>query len=316
LEYKDYYKILGVDRNASQEEIKKKFRKLARTCHPDMCKNDPGAEKRFKEVNEAYEVLGDTEKRQRYDALGSSWHEGQSFRPPPGFENIFTEDMFSSRGTRPGGRTFSFEFSPDAQGGGGSGAFSDFFETLFGGSGMGRQSSRRSESPKGSDLETEISISLQDAHSGVTKEIVVQGPGGDKRLNVKIPEGAYDGMKIRLSGQGNLGIGGSGDLYMKVKVNPDLRYKQEGNNIIVDVPLAPWDAALGTTCEVQTLHGRLNLKIPPGVSSGQRLRLKGKGLAHKGDLFAQIKIVTPSHLSNEEKRLFTELKKVSSFKAQ
>lgn len=315
MEYKDYYKILGVDRTASQEEIKKKFRKLARTCHPDMCKNDPGAEKRFKEVNEAYEVLGDPDKRQRYDALGSGWQEGQSFRPPPGFENIFSEDMFSSRGPRQGGRTFSFEFGPGTQGGMGSGAFSDFFETLFGGSGRARQSSRRPEPQKGSDLETEITISLQDAHNGVTKEIIVQGPSGEKRLNVKIPEGAYDGMKIRLSGQGSIGLGGSGDLYMKVKVDSDTRFKQEGNDIVVDVPVTPWDAALGTTCEVQSLDGRINLKIPPGVSSGQRLRLKGKGLAHKGDLFAQIKIVTPAHLSSEEKRLFTELRKVSSFKA-
>ena len=313
MEYKDYYKILGVDRNASQDEIKKKFRKLARSCHPDMCKDDPGAEKRFKEVNEAYEVLSDTEKRQRYDALGSNWQEGQSFRPPPGFESFFSEDMFSSRGSRPGGRTFSFDFGPGTQGGG---AFSDFFETLFGGSGMGRQQGQRSASPKGSDLETEITISLQEAHKGATKEIIVQGPGGDKRFNVKIPEGAYDGMKIRLSGQGNMGLGGSGDLYMKIKIVPDQRYKQEGNDIIVDVPVTPWDAALGTTCEVETLDERLNLKVPPGVSSGQRLRLKGKGFAHKGDLLAQIKISVPKRLSNDEKRLFAELKKVSTFKAQ
>ncbi len=157
---------------------------------------------------------------------------------------------------------------------------------------------------------------MKDAHGGVTKEIVVQGPGGDRRLNVKIPEGAHDGMKIRLSGQGSMGHGGSGDLYMKIKVSPDPRYKLDGNDIIVDIPITPWDAALGTTMEVETLDGRLNLTIPPGVSSGQLLRLKGKGFARKGDLLAQIKIVIPKRLSNEEKRLFTELKSVSSFKAQ
>ncbi|HVN70965.1 MAG TPA: DnaJ C-terminal domain-containing protein [Desulfomonilia bacterium] len=308
--------MLGVERNASQEEIKKKYRKLARTCHPDMCKDDPGAEKRFKEINEANEVLGDPEKRQRYDSLGSNWQEGQSFRPPPGYENVFTDDIFSPRGGRAGGRTFSFEFGPGAHSGAGSSAFSDFFESLFGDTGMGRRSQHRSAPPRGSDLESEITISLQDVHKGATREVIVQGPGGDKRLNVKIPEGAYDGMKIRLAGQGNSGPGGSGDLYLKIKVNPDQRYKLEGSNIVVDLPITPWDAALGTTCEVETLDGKLSLKVPPGVSSGQRLRLKGKGLTHKGDLFAQIKIVTPKRLSSEEKKLFSELKKVSTFKAE
>jgi len=316
LEYKDYYKILGIERNASQEEIKKKYRKLARTCHPDMCKNDPTAEKRFKEINEANEVLGDPEKRQRYDALGNNWQEGQSFRPPPGFENVFSEDMFSPKGGRTGGRSFSFEFGPGARGGAGRGAFSDFFESLFGDSGLDRQFEQHSPSPKGSDLESEITISLQDAHRGGSKEILLQGPGGEKRLNVKIPENAYDGMKIRLAGQGNRGLGGSGDLYLKIKVNLDPRYKLEGSDIVVDIPVTPWDAALGTTIEVETLDGKLSLKIPPAVSSGQRLRIKGKGLAHKGDLFAQIRIVTPKRLSSEEKRLFAELKKVSSFKAE
>jgi len=133
---------------------------------------------------------------------------------------------------------------------------------------------------------------------------------------VKIPQGAHDGMKVRLAGQGNQGPGGAGDLYLKMKLSQDERYKLEGNDIVVDIPLTPWDAALGMTSEIETLDGKLSLKIPPGVSSGQRLRLKGKGLAGKGDLFAQIRIVVPKKLSNEEKRLFTELKKVSAFKAQ
>jgi len=313
VEYKDYYKVLGVERNASQDEIKKRYRKLARDCHPDMCKDDPGAEKRFKEVNEAYEVLGDPEKRQRYDALGSNWQDGQSFRPPPDFENIFG-DIFGARTGRQGGRTFTFDFGPGAKGGRGPGGFSDF-ESLFGGDiGMGRGAGRQAPS-RGGDLESEISITLDDAHHGGTKEILVQGPSGEKRLNVKIPQGAYDGMKIRLAGQGNQGPGGSGDLFLRIRLASDDRYKLEGSDIVVDVPLTPWDAALGTTTEIVTPDGTLNLKIPPGVSSGQRLRLKGKGLAHRGDLFAQIRIVTPKRLSNEEKRLFTELKKVSAFKA-
>ncbi|HNQ84950.1 MAG TPA: DnaJ C-terminal domain-containing protein [Deltaproteobacteria bacterium] len=314
MEYKDYYKILGVERGAGQDEIKKRYRKLARDCHPDTCKDDPSAEKRFKELNEAYEVLRDPEKRKRYDALGSNWQEGQSFRPPPGFENIFGDEFLRGRGAHPGGRTFSFEFGPTARGG--AGGFSDFFESLFGDLGMGRRSDQRASSPRGGDLESEITITLQDAHRGGTKEIIVQGPGGDKRLNVKIPQGAHDGMKVRLAGQGNQGPGGAGDLYLKMKLSQDERYKLEGNDIVVDIPLTPWDAALGMTSEIETLDGKLSLKIPPGVSSGQRLRLKGKGLAGKGDLFAQIRIVVPKKLSNEEKRLFTELKKVSAFKAQ
>lgn len=312
MEYKDYYKVLGVERTASQDEIKKRYRKLARECHPDTCKDDPGAEKRFKEVNEAYEVLGDPQKRQRYDALGSNWQDGQSFRPPPGFEDMFGEELFRGRGTRSGARTFTFDFGTGTRGGG----FSDFFESLFGDLGMGRRPGQSAPSSRGTDLESEITISLQDAHRGGTREIIVQGPGGDKRLNVKIPRGAYDGMKIRLAGQGNQGPGGAGDLYLKIRISPDHRYKLEGNDLVVDIPLTPWDAALGVTSEIETLDGKINLKIPPGVSSGQRLRLQGKGLANKGDLFAQIRIVTPKRLSNEEKRLFTELKKVSSFKAQ
>ncbi len=312
MEFKDYYKILGVDRNATQEEIKKKYRKLARECHPDTCKDDPSAEKRFKEINEAHEVLRDPEKRSRYDALGSNWQEGQSFRPPPGFENIFGGDPFG-RGSGRGGSSFSFEFGPGA---GRQGGFSDFFESLFGDIGMrGHPTGGRSSAARGSDLETEVSISLEDAHRGSTREIHLQGPGGGKRLNVKIPAGAYDGMKIRLAGQGHEGRGGSGDLYLHIRLAQNGKYRLEGNNdIIMDLPVTPWDAALGTTREIETLDGTCNIKIPAGVSSGQRLRLKGRGLAHKGDLYAQIKIVTPKNLSGEEKRLFTELKKVSTFK--
>ncbi|MGC9324473.1 MAG: DnaJ C-terminal domain-containing protein [Desulfomonilia bacterium] len=311
MEYKDYYKILDVERNASQDEIKKKYRKLARDCHPDTCKDDPNAEKRFKEINEAYEVLRDPEKRQRHDALGSNWQDGQSFRPPPGFEDIFSGASRGAYGPRHGGRTFSFEFGPGA----GHGGFSDFFESLFGDLGMHQQSaSRRSSSFKGSDAETELTISLEDAHRGASREVYIQGLNGGKRLNVKIPSGAHDGMKIRLSGQGNVGPGGSGDLYMRLKITPHARYRLEGFDIVMDLPLSPWDAALGTTKEIDTLDGKYALKIPPGVSSGQRLRLKGKGLAHKGDLFVQIKIVIPKKLSPEEKKLFTELKKISDFR--
>ncbi|HDP24940.1 MAG TPA: J domain-containing protein [Deltaproteobacteria bacterium] len=310
MEYKDYYKTLGVDKQATQEEIKKKYRKLARDCHPDTCKNDPAAEGRFKEINEAYEVLRDPEKRQRYDALGSNWREGQSFRPPPGFEDIFSGSPHGTYDPRSGARSFSFEFGSGAERGG----FSDFFESIFGDLGLNQHAaSRRSAPPKGSDMETELTISLEEAHRGASKEVYIQGREGRKRLNVKIPSRAHDGMKIRLSGQGNAGPGGTGDLYMKLKIAPDSRYNLEGSDIIMELPIAPWDAALGTTREINTLDGNYTLKIPPGVSSGQRLRLKGKGLAHTGDLFVQIKIVIPKKLSPEEKKLFAELKKVSDF---
>ncbi len=311
MEYKDYYKILGVDRKATQEEIKKRYRKLARDCHPDMCKDDPTAERRFKEINEAYEVLGDPEKRRRYDALGSSWQDGQAFRPPPGFEDVFGGEFFRSSGS-PGARSFRFEFGPGT--GGSARGFSDFFESLFGDLGMGHARQQRSSAARGGDLESQITVSLAEVHSGATKEIVVSGPSGERHLNVKIPRGAYDGMKIRLAGQGNPGPAGPGDLYLTIRIAQDERYRLEGNNIVVDLPLTPWDAALGASCEVDTLDGKITLKVPPGVSSGQRLRVKGKGLNGKGDLFAQVRIVTPTRLSPEERRLFGELKKVSTFK--
>lgn len=318
MEYKDYYKILGVERNASTEEIKKAYRKLARTCHPDTCKDDPSAEQRFKEINEANEVLSDPEKRSRYDALGSSWQQGQNFTPPPGFEQFFG---FGGKAGRRQGRTFSFDFGgASPHGAAHGGGFSDFFETLFGSMGgmggsmgMDEQDLFRSSQPRGGmDSETELDVYLSEIHKGGVKEIVLQGPNGSKRLNIKIPQGAHDGMKIRLAGQGHHG----GDLYLKLKVVPDGRFKLEGSDMIVDVPITPWDAALGTTTEIETLDGHVNLKVPAGVSSGQRLRLKGRGLANKGDLLAQIKIVLPKDLSAEQKRLFKELRKASGSKPE
>ncbi|OPZ59535.1 MAG: Curved DNA-binding protein [Deltaproteobacteria bacterium ADurb.Bin510] len=303
MEYKDYYKILGVERSASPEEIKKAYRKLARGCHPDACKDDPSAEKRFKELGEAYEVLKDPDKRARYDALGSSWQQGQSFTPPPGFENIF------GFGGGRGGHSFNFDM--------GGGGFSDFFESLFGGmggmGGMGAQPRSRRAS-RGSDVETELNISLEDAHCGATREISLSGAGGVKRLNVKIPAGTHEGLKIRLGGQGNPGPAGSGDLFIKLHILAGPGQKLEGDDVVVEVAVTPWDAALGASITVDTLDGQVKMKMPAGVSSGQRLRFKGKGLGHRGDLYAQVKIVTPPNLSDEERQLFTRLRAVSSFK--
>lgn len=301
MEYKDYYKILGVERTASPEEIKKAYRKLARGCHPDACKDDPSAEKRFKELGEAYEVLKDSEKRSRYDALGSSWQQGQSFTPPPGFENIF------GFGGGRGGHSFNFDM--------GGGGFSDFFETLFGGGAQPRGRTRSARPSRGSDAETELTISLEDAHRGATREISIQGASGVRHLNVKIPAGAHEGLKIRLSGQGNPGPAGSGDLYLVLHIVAGPNQKLEGDDVVVEVPVTPWDAALGAAIEVATLDGQVKMKIPAGVSSGQRLRFKTKGLGHRGDLYAQIKIVVPATLSEQERELFTRLREVSTFKA-
>ncbi len=325
MEYKDYYQILGVERSASQDEIKKRYRKLARECHPDTCANDPHSEKRFKEINEAYEVLKDPDKRSRYDALGSSWQQGQNFTPPPGFEHIFGGAPFGKRSGK--ARSFTFDFGHE-----GSGGFSDFFESLFGDLGrtegpFGAASSQNfgggsphfrnsAHSPRGDDFETELTISLQEAHAGTSREISLQRPEGTKRLNVKIPPGTTDGTRIRLAGQGTEGPGGAGNLYLRIKLATNGRYRLEGSDLIVDFPITPWDAALGNTSEVETLDGTVRLKIPPGISSGQRLRLKGKGFAHKGDLYAQIKIVMPPQLSPEERRLFEQLKEISHFTAK
>ena len=168
---------------------------------------------------------------------------------------------------------------------------------------------------RGSDAETELAITLEEAHCGATREISLHGGSGAKRLNVKIPAGAHDGLKIRLGGQGNPGLAGSGDLYLKLRIVAGANQKLEGDDVVVEVPVSPWDAALGATITVATLDGQVKMKMPPGVSSGQRLRFKGKGLGHRGDLYAQIKIVTPPNLSDEERELFTRLREVSTFKA-
>jgi curved DNA-binding protein len=332
--YKDYYQTLGVSRDASQEDISKAFKKLARKYHPDLNPNDKEAETKFKEVNEAYEVLKDPDKRQRYDQLGADWEHGQNFEPPPGYENVrFT---FGGPG---GGAQF------------GSG-FSDFFETIFGDlfgqggprSGRGRYQqaqggfggagpfggagfSEHDFAAKGQNAETTLELSLEEAFRGGHKTLTLQeqtaGPDGrphvqNKTLDVTIPPGVTDGSKIRLSGQGSPGRGGgpAGDLYLRVKLLPHSQFRVDGQNIIHDLPVAPWEAALGTTLSVPTLEGSVEMKIPPGTSGGQKLRLRGKGLGRgtkKGDQLVQIVIKVPKHLSEKEKDLFEQLAAESRF---
>jgi len=318
VQYKDYYETLGVKRDATTEEIQKAFRKLARKYHPDVNKN-PDAEDRFKEINEANEVLRDPEKRKRYDALGSNWKTGQEFTPPPGWDHIFEFGGTGGRG---------FEFSSF----GGKGGFSDFFETLFGG-GFTPFSAMRdvtgnpashTTAARGEDMEAELEISLEDAYHGTVKSVEMQvqemDPHGGmntqvKRLEIKIPPGAKEGTRIRLSGQGSRGEGKAGDLYIRVRLAPHPLFKVHEYDLETDIPVTPWETALGARIGVPTLDGPVQMRLPAGTSSGKRLRLQGKGLPKKGgdrgDEYVRIRIVVPKKLTEEEKRVYEELSRVS-----
>jgi curved DNA-binding protein len=315
VKFQDYYETLGVGRDASEDEIKRAYRKLARKYHPDVNK-DKEAEEKFKQINEAHEVLKDPEKRKLYDQLGSDWQAGQDFKPPPGWEDVH----FDFR-TGPGAEAFDF-----------GGGFSDFFEMLFGGrmGGGGRARARQgSWVMRGQDHEAEIEIDLESAYHGTTRTLTLQGHEIDQQgqvrptvqnIQVKIPPGVTDGSRIRLSGKGGEGMGGGppGDLYLKVHIEPHPRFSMDGHNLQVEVPIAPWEAALGGTVQVATMDGKVKLKIPSGSQSGQKLRLRGKGFPKKGgargDLIARLKIVVPKDLTAREKELFAEMAEVSSFK--
>ncbi|MGM0554552.1 MAG: DnaJ C-terminal domain-containing protein [Pseudomonadota bacterium] len=282
MEYKDYYKILGVKRDASQDEIKKAYRKLARKYHPDVSK-DPDAETRIKEVNEAYEALGDPEKRKAYDQLGADWRQGQDFRPPPGWEG-WTQRGGGDRARGAGGA-----------GGADFGGFSDFFESVFGG-GMGGAGRRRGGGfhMRGADREARAEISLEQALKG-TEVSLTDAEGRVQR--VRIPAGAKDGSRLRVRGQGDPGVGGgpAGDLLLEIRIKPDKRYRLDGRDMYRDIPITPWEAALGATIGVPTPHGSVNLKVPAGTQSGTQMRLKGKGLPGNppGDLYLRLMIEVP-----------------------
>jgi curved DNA-binding protein len=325
LEYKDYYATLGVKKDASQDDIQKAYRKLARKFHPDVNKA-PEAEVKFKEIGEAYEVLKDADKRQKYDQYGSAWKRAQQTgAPPPGWEGIHFD--FGDLGGMGG---------MGGQGGFGGGEFSSFFEMLFGG-GPGRRGGARGAGfgagfgqdfrSAGNDTEATIALSLEEAVRGGKREITLTDPstGQRKTLSVKIPEGVRAGQRIRLGGQGQLGMGGgpAGDLYLKIEIEPDPRFRVEGSNLHTTVPVAPWEAALGGDAEVQTLDGTVRVKIPAGSSSGRKIRLRGRGLpqaggsiGEKGDLLAEVRIVIPEQLSARERELFEQLAEASSFRAR
>jgi len=317
MEYKDYYQILGLDRTADQAEIKRAYRKLARKYHPDVSA-EAGAEDRFKEASEAYEVLKDPEKRAAYDQLGSGWQAGQEFRPPPNWDQGFE--------FHGGGFT---EADPDM--------FSDFFESLFGrggfahayrraGFGEGGGARRRAYRAQGENTYAKIAIDLEDSYRGATRQIALKhsqlGPDGrpqvrERKLNVKIPKGVTEGQQIRLAGQGEPGVGGgeAGDLYLEVTFNPHRLYRVEDKEVYLDLPLAPWEAALGAKVEVPTPAGSVHLTIPPNSRNGSKLRLKGRGIPARepGDLYAVLKVVAPPAHSEAEKAAYQRFRESFSF---
>ena len=309
VQYKDYYESLGVPRTANDAEIKKAFRKLAREYHPDVAKDKKKAEERFKEINEAYEVLSDPDKRKKYDELGANWKSGAEFRPPPGFGGFGGGQGFRG-GRAAGGEEFHF---------GGTG-FSDFFEQLFGGRMRGGFSQRggfteEGLAERGADIEGDIMVTLEEAARGSVRTVNVTH--GDRREShqVKIPAGIMEGQKLRLAGRGEGGSGGgeSGDLYLRVRFAKHPDFDVDGHNLIYELELAPWEAALGASISVPTLDSHVNIKIPAGTSSGQKLRVRGRGLGKDGDLLVATKIVVPPKLTDPQKKLWEQLAKESQF---
>ena len=292
--FRDYYETLGVPRAATSEEIRSAYRKLARRYHPDINK-DEDAEERFKEVGEAYEVLSDPEKRERYDRLGANWRQGDDVSGAPGFDGFET--------ARPDGVRFEF----------GDGAFSDFFESLFGSARTGDIRMR------GADQEAVVDLSLEEAAAGGPLRVSL---ADGRSFTVNVPAGVRDGQRIRVAGRGGEGIGGgsTGDLFLRVHLRPHRVFRVDGRDLHVDVLVTPWDAALGTTLQVPTLTGSAKVRLPAGSSSGRRLRLRGKGMpgrrSRHGDLYARVQIMVPDRLDERERKLFEELRTDSSFHPQ
>lgn len=313
MDYKDYYKTLGVERTATADEIKQAFRKLARKYHPDINK-EPSAEARFKDVNEANEVLSDPEKRRAYDELGSNFAQGQNFRPPPNWGEAH-EFRQHAGGARPQEQDFS-----------------DFFEELFGArmrggaaGGQARQGQREFRA-RGEDAHARIVVSLRDSFTGATRQLSLRVPeiSGDGRISqrektlaVKIPKGITAGQVIRLKGQGGPGFGGeaAGDLYLEVAFAPDPLYRAEGKDLYLDLPVAPWEAALGASVQVPTPTGPIMLKVPPNSAPGRELRAKGRGLPAQapGDLHVVLKIALPAGDTARAKELYEQMARDLAF---
>ena len=304
MEYKDYYKIMGVGRDATQEDIKRAYRKLARKYHPDVSK-EADAELKFKDVNEANEVLKDPEKRAASDQLGSNWNAQQGFKPPPDW------------GT-------GFEFHGAPEGGTGRGDFSDFFESLFGQ--MGGSGGSRGFHMQGEDHHAKILIDLQDSYHGASRSISLQVPEvtpeghvvtRNRTLKVAIPKGIRQGQQIRLTGQGakGQGSGRAGDLYLEVEFRPHRLYRVDGADVELKLPVTPWEAALGAKVKVPTPSGTIDLTIPPNSQAGKKLRLKGRGLPSRpaGDLYVVLQLVLPSANDANARKIYQRMKEEVDF---
>jgi curved DNA-binding protein len=314
VQFRDYYETLGVPKTATENEIRSAFRKLARKYHPDVAKDKKAAEEKFKEINEAYEVLGDPEKRKKYDQLGADWNRPGGFQPPP---------QWQQEGQQPGGGFYQWggdgggvQFEFDGTG------FSDFFEAFFGG-GRGRSAfggfgGRQATAERGADVEADIMVPLEEALHGSTRTVSLRRAGSNKveTYQVKIPRGVHEGQRIRLRGQGEAGARGgkSGDLFLRVRLARHPDFVVEGSDLIHEVKIAPWQAVLGSELVVPTLEDNVRLKIPPGTQGGQRFRLRGRGLPSasdkRGDLYVIVQINVPKKITEREKELWSELAKL------
>ncbi len=308
--FRDYYETLGVSKTASEDEIKSAFRKLARKYHPDVAKDKKEAEEKFKQINEAYEVLSDPEKRRKYDQLGENWNQPGGFQPPPQWG-----------GGQPGG---GYHWGGSGENGGvefefGGTGFSDFFEAFFGG-GRGRSAfggfgQRGTMAERGSDVKADIMVTLEEALHGSTRQVSLRRAGSKKTetYQVKIPRGVREGQRIRLAGQGEAGERGgkSGDLFLRVRLARHPDFSVEGSDLVHEVKIAPWQAVLGDQIIVPTLEGNARLKLPPGTQGGQRFRLRGRGLpgvsGQRGDLYVVVQIAVPKKLSDSERKLWEQL---------
>src|SRR4051794_12204484 len=309
VQFRDYYETLGVPKTATEDEIRSAFRKLARKYHPDVAKDKKTAEEKFKQINEAYEVLSDPEKRRKYDELGANWNLPGGFQPPPGWGG----------GAQPGGGYqwtggdggVEFEF-------GGTG-FSDFFEAFFGG-GRGRSAfggfgGRTATAERGSDVEADIMVTLEEALHGSTRQVSLRRGGSNKveTYQVKIPRGVHEGQRIRLAGQGEAGERGgkSGDLFLRVRLARHPDFSVEGSDLIHELEVAPWQAVLGAELDVATLEEKKRLKIPAGTQGGQRFRLRGRGLpqasGERGDLYVVVSLRVPKKITERERELWAQL---------
>ncbi|HAJ92048.1 MAG TPA: cytochrome C biogenesis protein [Gammaproteobacteria bacterium] len=300
MEYKDYYEVMGVAREATQDEIKRAYRKLARKYHPDVSK-ESDAEERFKALGEAYEVLKDPEKRAAYDQLGANWQGGQDFNTPPDWDA-------------------GFEFSGGGFTGGDATDYSDFFESLFGQAHAQGGGRRGGFQARGQDRHAKILVDLEDSFKGATRAISLQVPEltpdghvttRTRTLNIKIPKGIREGQKIRLTGQGDPGQGKApaGDLYLEIDFRPHALYRAEAHDLYLDLPVAPWEAVLGATVKVPTPEGVVELKVPAGSAQGRKMRLKGRGIPAKqaGDLYVVLQIALPEADTEQAKKLYRQM---------